>query len=268
MVRFSGFELDRQRAELRGPDGGAIRLRPKTFDILLRFVADPGRIFSKQELMETVWPNVHVGEGSLFQCIREIRAALGDDRRQIVKLVSGRGYLFEPRCRRRRSARPRKFRPPRLLWHRPPCQQKSWRPFGLSAPTALAAVAVLGAALGLAIAAPMFGRDLFKQRPPAIAVMPITGVDAGAAPTAAVVTVRLGRRAGEDREYSRGDARSGRRVAAGGVRTARSASGLYRERRIAEDRSVMGTARPPHPRRDPGGDQVGAGFSSRSARAI
>ena len=45
--------------------------------------------------MEAVWPNVHVGEDSLFQCIREIRTALGDDKRQVVRVISGRGYLFQ-----------------------------------------------------------------------------------------------------------------------------------------------------------------------------
>lgn len=44
--------------------------------------------------MDTVWPGIHVGEDSLFQGIREIRTALGDTERQIVKLVTGRGYIF------------------------------------------------------------------------------------------------------------------------------------------------------------------------------
>ena len=95
MLRFSGFQLDRQRVELRGPDGEVIKLRPKTFDMLLLFAANAGRALSKQELMEAVWPNVHVGEDSLFQCIRELRTALGDDRRELIKLVSGRGYLLD-----------------------------------------------------------------------------------------------------------------------------------------------------------------------------
>ncbi|WP_338049048.1 winged helix-turn-helix domain-containing protein [Rhodoplanes elegans] len=71
-----------------------MKLRPKTFEILRLLVENAGRVLRKQELMEAVWPNVHVGDDNLFQCIREIRAALGDDKREIVKLVSGRGYLF------------------------------------------------------------------------------------------------------------------------------------------------------------------------------
>ncbi|MDH7794007.1 MULTISPECIES: winged helix-turn-helix domain-containing protein [unclassified Beijerinckia] len=54
---------------------------------------NPGRVLSKHELMAT--PNIHVSEDSLFQCIREVRAALGDDKRTMIRVISGRGYLFE-----------------------------------------------------------------------------------------------------------------------------------------------------------------------------
>jgi DNA-binding winged helix-turn-helix (wHTH) protein/Flp pilus assembly protein TadD len=95
VLRFSGFELDSERAELRRPDGETIKLRPKTLEILRLLATNAGRVLSKQQLMEAVWPNVHVGEDSLFQCIREIRTALGDDKRQVVRVISGRGYLFQ-----------------------------------------------------------------------------------------------------------------------------------------------------------------------------
>ena len=116
MLRFSGFELDSERAELRRPDGETIKLRPKTLEILRLLAANAGRVLSKQQLMEAVWPNVHVGEDSLFQCIREIRTALGDDKRQVVRVMSGRGYLFQAEvtpsdCRGRGPGRRRKSRP-------------------------------------------------------------------------------------------------------------------------------------------------------------
>ncbi len=94
VFRFAGFELDQHAAELRAPDGGPVKLRPKTLEMLRLFAANPGRALSKQALIEAVWPNVYVSEDSLFQCIRELRAALGDDRRQIIKLASGGGYVF------------------------------------------------------------------------------------------------------------------------------------------------------------------------------
>ncbi len=94
-MRFAGFELDQARGELRGSDGEVLKLRPKTFTMLELFATNAGRILSKEELMDAVWPNVHVAEDSLFKCIREIRTALGDDERQLIKLMSGRGYLFD-----------------------------------------------------------------------------------------------------------------------------------------------------------------------------
>ena len=77
------------------PDGGTIRLRPKTLEILRLLAGNSGRVGSKQQSMEAVWPNVHVGEDSLFQRIREIRVALGDDKREVVRVISGRGDPFQ-----------------------------------------------------------------------------------------------------------------------------------------------------------------------------
>jgi DNA-binding winged helix-turn-helix (wHTH) protein/tetratricopeptide (TPR) repeat protein len=95
VLRFADYELDPKRAELRGADGEAIRLRPKSFDMLWLFAIHAGRVLSKQELIDAIWPNVHVSEDGLFQCIREIRGALGDDRRELIRRVSGRGYMFD-----------------------------------------------------------------------------------------------------------------------------------------------------------------------------
>jgi DNA-binding winged helix-turn-helix (wHTH) protein/tetratricopeptide (TPR) repeat protein len=191
LLRFAGFELDPRRAELRRPGGEAIKLRPKTFAVLTLFAANPGRVLSKPELMEAVWPDVHVGDDSLFQCIREIRAALDDDDRAIVKLVSGRGYLFDAEVSTEALGTPPQVPATDTAVAAAAVPAKNWRPFGLSGRTALAVVAAFAAAVGLAIAAPMFGPELFKQRPPVIAVMPVTGSDAGAVPTAAAVTTRL-----------------------------------------------------------------------------
>lgn len=94
MLRFLGFELNEQRAELRGPDGAAIKIRSRTLEMLKIFASNAGKVVSKRELMEAVWPGVQVGEDSLFQSIREIRSILGDDDRQVIKMISGRGYLF------------------------------------------------------------------------------------------------------------------------------------------------------------------------------
>ena len=94
MLRFAEFEIALDRGELRTQNGETIRLRPKTFALLCLFATNANRLLSKQELTSAIWPNVHIGDDSLFQCIREIRTALGDADRQMIRSMSGRGYLF------------------------------------------------------------------------------------------------------------------------------------------------------------------------------
>ena len=73
--RFGGFTLDLSRGSLEG-ERGKIELRPKSFDVLRYLVEHPDRLISKDELLEAVWPNVHVTEDSLTRCVSEQRSAM------------------------------------------------------------------------------------------------------------------------------------------------------------------------------------------------
>ncbi|WP_375789406.1 winged helix-turn-helix domain-containing protein [Bradyrhizobium sp. Pha-3] len=191
LLRFAGFELDPQRAELRGADGASIKLRPKTFEMLRFFAASGGRVLTKQELMEAVWPNVHVGEDSLFQCIRELRTALGDERRQLIKLASGGGYLLATEVTAQSEAPPLAQAveaAPAAPTEGVSLQARSQRfIFGFSRRAMAAAVAGLGViVISLAVAAPVLKPDLlFTRTPPRLVVMPI--VDASNDPRGAVM---------------------------------------------------------------------------------
>jgi DNA-binding winged helix-turn-helix (wHTH) protein/Flp pilus assembly protein TadD/TolB-like protein len=196
VLRFAGFELDLDRVELNAIGGEAIKLRPKTFALLHLFATNPNRLLTKQELMAAIWPNIHVGEDSLFQCIREIRAALGDEKRQLVKSVSGRGYLFEAQVisvvgEAPHSSRPvGQFSEHRVVEEPASHPSRSWlrwvrRP-------AIAASLVICFAIGVAVAAPMFMRHLYMQELPAIAVMPIEAETADRASAAMAVNVTAG----------------------------------------------------------------------------
>jgi DNA-binding winged helix-turn-helix (wHTH) protein/Tfp pilus assembly protein PilF/TolB-like protein len=202
VLRFAGFELDQQRAELCGGDGAAIKLRPKTFEMLRLFATSGGRVLSKQELMEAVWPNVHVGEDSLFQCIRELRTALGDDRRQLIKLASGGGYLLTAEVEAEPAAGPAQAEasPPAPATEGGPAAaaEAATAPatpqhliFGLPRRATVAAVTGLCAIImGLAVAAPVLKPDLlFRPTPLVIAVMPI--VDASNDPRGAVMAAEV-----------------------------------------------------------------------------
>jgi adenylate cyclase len=90
---FSGFTLDLHRGVLR--DGsGAVDLRPKTFHLLVCLVENAGRVMPKEELLDTIWPDVTVTEDSLTQCIGELRRALGQAS-SAIRTVPRRGYVFE-----------------------------------------------------------------------------------------------------------------------------------------------------------------------------
>jgi TolB-like protein/DNA-binding winged helix-turn-helix (wHTH) protein/Tfp pilus assembly protein PilF len=76
-------------------DGAAIPLRPKSFDVLHYLVRHPQRLVSRDELLRAVWSGVVVTDDSLTQCLIEIRKALDDRERSIVRTVPRRGYLFD-----------------------------------------------------------------------------------------------------------------------------------------------------------------------------
>ena len=49
----------------------------------------------REDLVRTVWPDTFVSDDSLTKCLNEIRRALEDEQRQIVKTVPRRGYIFD-----------------------------------------------------------------------------------------------------------------------------------------------------------------------------
>jgi TolB-like protein/DNA-binding winged helix-turn-helix (wHTH) protein/tetratricopeptide (TPR) repeat protein len=91
---FGPFRLDVGRGSLLCA-GEEIALRPKSFDVLLFLVRNAQRLVSRNELLKAAWPGVLVTDDSLTQCLIDIRKALGDDRRTIVRTVPRRGYRFE-----------------------------------------------------------------------------------------------------------------------------------------------------------------------------
>ena len=91
---FDAFTLDLTRGcLLRGSQ--EVKLRPKPFEVLKYLVENPGRLISKTELIEVIWPDTAVTDDSLVQCLIEVRRALGDDAQQVIKTVPRRGYIFD-----------------------------------------------------------------------------------------------------------------------------------------------------------------------------
>jgi class 3 adenylate cyclase len=90
---FEGYTLDLNRGCLLSRTG-EIELRPKSFELLRYLIENAGRLISKDELVNAIWPNVIVNDDSLAQCVSDLRNALGDSDRRIIKTVTRRGYVF------------------------------------------------------------------------------------------------------------------------------------------------------------------------------
>ena len=92
---FGEFQLDIDRVELRGRNG-PISLEPKCFALLHFLVRKAPHAASKDEIFETVWPNVFVTDASLSTAIRQVRVALGDtaERQAFIRTVRGHGFHF------------------------------------------------------------------------------------------------------------------------------------------------------------------------------
>jgi len=92
---FGPFRLDTtERVLLR--DGTPVPLTPKAFELLHVLVDNSGHIVEKDELLEKVWPDAMVEEGSINRNVSTLRKALREDasEQQYIETVPKRGYRF------------------------------------------------------------------------------------------------------------------------------------------------------------------------------
>jgi pimeloyl-ACP methyl ester carboxylesterase len=73
-----------------------VPLTPKAFALLHYLAARSGRLVSKQELLDAVWPGVFVGDAVLKTAVRDLRRALVDDPHtpRYIETAHRRGYRF------------------------------------------------------------------------------------------------------------------------------------------------------------------------------
>lgn len=70
------FTVDPREGTVAGP-GGEVRLEPKVMAVLEVLSDHAGRVVSRDELLDAVWPNVVVTEHTLSRCIYQLRHELG-----------------------------------------------------------------------------------------------------------------------------------------------------------------------------------------------
>lgn len=94
-LQFGPFELSSGERELRR-EGEVLPLGSRALDILIYLAGRPGEVIAKRELIDHVWPDVTVEEGSIRVHVAAIRKALGDGQfgNRYIANIKGRGYSF------------------------------------------------------------------------------------------------------------------------------------------------------------------------------
>src|SRR5580693_968313 len=95
VFRFDDVEV-REREFTLTKAGKVLAVEPKAFRTLLFLRHNPQRLIAKEELLNTVWADAAVTEGSLTRCIWLLRTTLGDDVQQprYIATVATVGYRF------------------------------------------------------------------------------------------------------------------------------------------------------------------------------
>ncbi|RJQ86208.1 response regulator transcription factor [Amycolatopsis panacis] len=79
--------------------GRAVALAPTELRLLLELSASPGRVLSRQQLLESVWDQGYLGDSRLVDaCVQRLRSKIEDDpgAPAYVQTVRGFGYRFGP----------------------------------------------------------------------------------------------------------------------------------------------------------------------------
>jgi DNA-binding winged helix-turn-helix (wHTH) protein/Flp pilus assembly protein TadD len=95
-LRFGSFEVDLELRELRSR-GLRVRLQHKPFQVLELLLRNPGLLVRREELMQQLWPNLHVNfDHGLNTAVNTLRQVLGDSLRncRYIETLPGLGYRF------------------------------------------------------------------------------------------------------------------------------------------------------------------------------
>jgi two-component system alkaline phosphatase synthesis response regulator PhoP len=89
---LGGIKIDKERY-LVMKDGNEINLPKKEFELLALLTSKPGKVFTRDIILEKVWGGeVVVGDRTIDVHIRKLREKLGDN---YFRTVKGVGYTFE-----------------------------------------------------------------------------------------------------------------------------------------------------------------------------
>lgn len=97
VLTVGGISIDRKAREVR-IEGREIELTTIEFDLLRVLAEHPGWVFSREELLESVWGYSYLGDSRLVDVhIANLRKKIGDDPAdsQFIRTVRGVGYKLQ-----------------------------------------------------------------------------------------------------------------------------------------------------------------------------
>lgn len=91
-TEVGGIIIDKEKY-LVMQDGKELNLPKKEFELLALLISKPGRVFTREIILNTVWGNdVVVGDRTIDVHVRKLREKIGS---KFIKTIKGVGYKFE-----------------------------------------------------------------------------------------------------------------------------------------------------------------------------
>jgi two-component system alkaline phosphatase synthesis response regulator PhoP len=95
-IQVGPFKINVNKREIYKNDV-LLELKPKEFDLLKLFITNPGRVFTRQYLLEQIWGYDYLGDTRTVDVhIRRLRQKIEENNRNAtyIKTVHGVGYKF------------------------------------------------------------------------------------------------------------------------------------------------------------------------------
>lgn len=95
-------------------DGDPVEIGARAFDVLIVLLESQGKLVDKRKIIERVWPTTTVDESNLRFQMAALRKVLSCDR-DLIKTITGRGYLLVADLQAEPPAAPLKIVPRRHI---------------------------------------------------------------------------------------------------------------------------------------------------------
>jgi DNA-binding response OmpR family regulator len=112
-LEFEGLVIDRSSRLVEVAGHGTVELPHREFDLLVHLANAPGRVFSREQLLQSVWDasDVWLGTATVTEHVYRLRRHLGPVGARCISTVRSVGYRFNPTPvlspRERRASRTR-----------------------------------------------------------------------------------------------------------------------------------------------------------------